>query len=139
VADRDGLTVSPDGLIGMKARALIKLERPAEAARVVIEGISRGVMDMHLGELLDFMERGDVPIVELLDALPEDKKPLIIAQLLQMDPVVADAVLVEMHALHPDDRTILAAGSLVARHLPQESQAYWDHALAQQGLVSVGR
>lgn|GEM_PF-1930631 len=139
VADRDGFTVQSDGLIGMKARALIKLERPAEAARVVIEGISRGVMDVHLGELLDFMERGDVPIVELLDVLPEDKKPLIIAQLLQMDPVVADAVLVEMHALHPDDRTILAAGSLVARHLPQESQVYWDHALAQHGLVPAGR
>jgi len=85
------------------------------------------------------MKRGDVPIVELLEVLPEDKKPLIIAQLLQMDPVVADAVLEEMHALHPNDRTILAAGSLVARHLPQAGQAYWDHALARQGLASVGR
>jgi len=139
VADHDGFTVLPDGLIGMKARSLLKLERPAEAARVVIEGISRGVMDVHLGELLELMDSGGVPMVELLDVLPEDKKPLIIAQLLQMDPVVADAVLVEMHSLHPDDRTILAAGSLVARHLPQESQAYWDHALAQQGLVSAGR
>jgi glycosyltransferase involved in cell wall biosynthesis len=138
VADRDGLTVQPDGLIAMKARALVKLERPADAARVVIEGISRGVMDMHFGELLGFMEAGDVPVTELVDALLDDKKPLILAQLLQIDPEIADRALTQMHAIDPDDRTILAAGSLVARHLQRERQDYWDAALAEQGLVSTG-
>jgi hypothetical protein len=134
VVDYDGLTVSPDGLIGLKARCLVKLERPDEAARLVIEGLARGVMDIHLNELIEFMHQGQVPMSELADALPDDKEQLVVAQLLQINPTVADDILVELHALRPDDRTLLAAASLVAHHLNDERRRYWSGVLAGYGL-----
>ncbi|KJE75633.1 glycosyltransferase [Ferrimicrobium acidiphilum] len=134
VVDYDGLTVSPDGLIGLKARCLVKLDRPDEASRLVIEGLARGVMDIHLNELIELMNQGQVPMSELADALPNDKEQLIIAQVLQIDPSIADDILVELHALRPDDRTLLAAASLVARHLNDERRHYWLGVLAECGL-----
>lgn len=139
VVDRDGLTVTPDALIGLRARALSHLERHDEAARVVIEGISRGVMDMHLNELLSSMEQGDVEIAELVNALPSDKKPLIIAQLLQIEPTKADAVLVAMHECSPSDRTILAAASLVSHRLDPQRRGYWNAILDKEGLLVSSR
>jgi glycosyltransferase involved in cell wall biosynthesis len=134
VADYEGLTVAPDSLIGLKARCLSKLDRPSEAARLVIDGLARGVMDVHLGELLDFMYQGQVPMSELADALPHDKEQLVVAQLLQITPSIADDILVELHALRPDDRTLLAAASLATRHLDDERRHYWSGVLAEYGL-----
>jgi hypothetical protein len=134
VVDHDGLTVSPDGLIGLKARCLVKLERPDEASRLVIEGLGRGVLDVHLKELLGYMSQGKVPMSELADALPNDKEQLVVAQLLQINPTIADDILVELHTLRPDDRTLLAAASLVARHLDDERRHYWSGVLAEYGL-----
>jgi glycosyltransferase involved in cell wall biosynthesis len=134
VVDHDGLTLSPDRLIGLKARCLVKLDRPGEAARLVIEGLARGVMDIHLNELIEFMNQGQVPMSELADALPNDKEQLVVAQLLQINPNVSDGILVELHALRPDDRTLLAASSLVARHLDDERRHYWSGVLAKYGL-----
>ncbi|MHB1733760.1 MAG: tetratricopeptide repeat-containing glycosyltransferase family 2 protein [Ferrimicrobium acidiphilum] len=134
VADYEGLTVAPDSLIGLKARCLAKLDRPGEAARLVIDGLARGVMDLHLGELLDFMDHGQVPMSELADALPNDKEQLVVAQLLQLNPTIADSILVELCTLRPDDRTLLAAASLVTRHLDDERRHYWLGVLAEYGL-----
>jgi glycosyltransferase involved in cell wall biosynthesis len=134
VADYEGLTVVPDALIGLKARCLAKLDRPGDAARLVFEGLTRGVMDLHLGELLDFMDHGQVPMSELADALPNDKEQPVVAQLLQINPTIADSILVELCALRPDDRTLLAAASLVARHLDRGRNDYWSEVLTQQGL-----
>ncbi len=136
VADRDGLTVVPDSLFGLKARCLAKLGRPSEAARLVIEGLTRGVMDVHLGELLDFMNQGQVSMSELADALPSDKEQLVIAQLLQINPSIADNILVELHALRPDDRTLLAGASLVSRHLDSKRSRYWSELIVEHGLNS---
>jgi glycosyltransferase involved in cell wall biosynthesis len=134
VVDYDGLTVSPDGLIGLKARCLVKLKRSDEASRLVIEGLGRGVLDVHLKELIEFMGQGKVPMSELADALPNDKEQLVVAQLLQINPTVADDILVELRTLRPDDRTLLAAASLVARHLEDERRQYWSEVLAEYGL-----
>ena len=132
--DYDGLTIAPDGLIGLKARCLAKLNRSAEAARMIIEGLSRGIMDVHLSDLLDYMEQGQVPLKELADALPNDKEQLVIAQLLQIKPAKADDILVELRVLRPDDRTLLAAASLVARHLDIDRRQFWAEVLAEHGL-----
>jgi hypothetical protein len=93
-------------------------------------------MDIHLGELLDFMDQGQVPMSELADALPSDKEQLVVAQLLQLHPVIADSILVELHALRPDDRTLLAAASLVAGHLDSDRRDYWSETLIKDGLSS---
>ena len=137
VADRDGLTVSPDNLAGLKARALAQLGRHEEAARTILGGLQRGVLEVHLGELIDWMDRGDVPTVELARVLPESKKTLVLAQLLQIDPVVADKVLVELHHENPTDLAILAAASLVAKKLDAERQNSWESILAKAGLVNA--
>lgn len=71
--------------------------------------------------------------------LPVDKKPLIIAQLLQIEPKEADAVLVEMHDFNPSDRTILAAASLVSRHLDPQRRGYWNDILDKEGLLVASR
>jgi len=134
VVDYDGLTVSPDNLIALKARCLAKLDRHCEAARLIIEGLIRGVMDVHLGELLDFMDHDRVPMSELADALPNDKEQLVVAQLLQINPTVADDILMELCALRPDDRTLLAAASLVARNLDNDRKYYWSRVLKEHGL-----
>lgn len=136
VVDYDGLTVSPDGLIGLKARCLVHLGYPDEAARLVIEGLSRKVMDVHLKELLEYMDQGHVPMSELADALPNDKEQLVVAQLLQIEPTVADNILVELRMTRPDDRTLLAAASLVSRRLSDERRQYWSDVLAEYGLNS---
>jgi hypothetical protein len=80
------------------------------------------------------MNQGQVSMSELADALPSDKEQLIIAQLLQINPSIADNILVELHALRPDDQTLLAAASLVARHLDDERRHYWSGVLAEYGL-----
>lgn len=134
VVDRDGLTVNPTTLLGLKARTLSALGRDAEAARVIIAGLAQGVMDVHLVELAGFMERGEVDVAELLAALPDDKEQLVAAQLLQVDPRLADRLLIELIALRPDDRTLLAAASLVGRHLELERASHWSQALIEHGL-----
>ncbi|WP_298212137.1 glycosyltransferase family 2 protein [Ferrimicrobium sp.] len=134
VVDRDGLTVNPTTLLGLKARALAALGRDAEAARVIIAGLAQGVMDVHLAELAGFMERGGVDVAELLAALPDDKEQLVAAQLLQVSPQLADRLLTELIELRPDDRTLLAAASLVGRHLEIERASYWSRVLIEHGL-----
>jgi hypothetical protein len=91
-------------------------------------------MDVHLKELLEYMDQGQVPMSELADALPNDKEQLVVAQLLQIDPAVADNILVELRVTRPDDRTLLAAASLVARRLSDERRQYWSGVLAEYGL-----
>ncbi len=134
VFDHDGLTVNPDTLLGLKARALSQLGRDAEAAHLIIAGLAKGVMDVHLVELVGFMERGKVDVAELLAALPEDKEQLVAAQLLQVEPDLADRLLVELLALRPEDRTLLATASLVGRRLELDRAIYWSRVLMDDGL-----
>ncbi|MGC9156448.1 MAG: tetratricopeptide repeat-containing glycosyltransferase family 2 protein, partial [Ferrimicrobium sp.] len=137
VADRDGLTVSPDNLAGLKARALAQLGRHEEAAQTILGALQRGVLEVHLGELIDWMNQGDVPMTELAKAIPDSKKTLVLAQLLQIDPVVADQVLVELHDANPTDLAILATASLVAKQLDSQRQTSWQSTLAKAGLVNA--
>ncbi|WP_298212661.1 TPR domain-containing glycosyltransferase [Ferrimicrobium sp.] len=135
VADYDGLTVSPDSVVGLKARALAQLGRYEEASHTTLAGLARGLLEVHLGELIDWMDQGDVPVGEFARVLPNSKKTLVLAQLLQIDPVVADRVLVELHCENPTDLAILATASLVAKKLDTERQVSWDSVLAKAGLV----
>ncbi len=134
VADADGLTVDPIRLSGIRAQALAGMGRPGDAVAAILEGLRSGLLDIHLGVLVGWMDEAGVELSELARAIPRDKQKVVVAQLLQINAEMADRVITGLLAETPGERTLLAAASLVARILPLERAAWWSRILVDAGL-----
>jgi tetratricopeptide (TPR) repeat protein len=135
IFEDDGFSIDPLGLVSLKAISLAELGRVSEAVSLVLEALaSDGVLDIHLAQLIEWMDRANTGYAVLATALPESKKKLVVAQLLQMNPEKADAVLEELWSSSPDDRVFLAAASLVAKRLDLERAGVWSARLVEAGL-----
>ncbi|HZU80938.1 MAG TPA: glycosyltransferase, partial [Acidimicrobiales bacterium] len=99
--DDDGFEYRSTTLAVQKAQAFAALDRPGEAADALLGALfDVGVLDAHLGTLVDYLQRAGRPLTALSSAIPVDRIALFLAQVLQLRPATGDAVLEALFASH---------------------------------------
>ena len=131
-SDADGFAPSPGAVAAHKAQALSALDRFGEAADVLMATLGEdGVLDTHLGSLVDFMTKGDRPFSLLADLIPADRIKLFMAQVLQLKPDVADSVLEAWIPSGVATQTLLATAAALAPRLSIERAMVWSARLRE--------
>ncbi len=139
MVDDDGFEYDPSMFAQKRADSLVALGRFSEAADALLAGLSdRGVLDDHLGTLVDYLERAGRPLTDLTRAIPADNLPLFLAQVLQLVPTVADQVL-EAAATDAGDGAdvpleVLATAANLAPRLAVDRALVWSSRLRARGL-----
>jgi GT2 family glycosyltransferase len=140
-SDADGFGVAAGMVAAQKAQALAALGRVGEAADSLLAALSEeGVLDTHLGALVDYMRRSGRPLASLAEVMPGDRSLLFMAQVLQLQPEAADAVLEACFAARSGGappQTVLAAASKLAVQLPIERALVWSSRLRQAGQAQA--
>ena len=133
-SDADGFAPSPGTVAAHKAQALSALGRFAEAADVLMATLGEdGVLDTHLGSLVDFMAKADRPFSLLAGLIPADRTKLFMAQVLQLKPDVADRVLDAWIPSGVATQALLATAAALAPRLPIERAMIWSARLREAG------
>ena len=132
--DEDGFVYTASMLAPMRAEALAGLGRHGDAADVLLAAMAdHGVLDTHLGALIDLLERAGRPIDTIADAIPEQQLPSFLAQLLQLAPAVADRALEALWDRGRHELPVLATAATMARSLPLERAMVWSSRLRAAG------
>lgn len=136
--DEDGFEYPRAVLAQQRATALAALGRNGEAADLLLAVLGdTGVLDQHLGEVIDHLQRAGRPLSELAQRIPEDRQKLFLAQLLQLRPETADAALDACFAARPAAPAVLAAGGSLARRLPLDRALVWSARLRGAGYLDA--
>jgi GT2 family glycosyltransferase len=137
VSNRDGFSQSSGAIAVFRAQALTALGRPGEAADALLGVLGEdGVLDTHLGRVVELLESSGRDLGDLAAALPVGKLKLFMAQLLQLSSEAADRTLEACYA-GPLDRTIvLAAASKLAQRLETQRSIVWSARLRQAGFAA---
>lgn len=146
VSDADGFAPPPGLVAAQKARALSALGRQGEAADVLLGSLSEdGVLDTHLGDLVQDMIIANRPLATLAHAIPADRVVMFMAQVLQLQDEPADAVLEAYFSTGCNAVPVLATASKLAMRLQIERALVWSARLRQAGhahacpLISIAR
>jgi GT2 family glycosyltransferase/tetratricopeptide (TPR) repeat protein len=135
--DDDGFEVGRYMYAVPRAQALDGLGRTSDAADVLLEVlVDQGVIDVHLGILVESLRRADRPLDELAAAIPAGKAPNFLAQVLQLPPDTADEVLEACVRQMEDSRVVLATAATLARGLSIERALTWSARMRQAGFTS---
>ena len=136
--DDDGFEYDATMFAQQRAESLSALGRSGEAADALLSVMAdRGVLDSHLGTVVEYLDRAGRPLVDLALALPADQLPQFLAQVLQLREDVADRVLESCFEHRPDDTLpVLATAATLARRLPLERALPWSARLRASGLDS---
>ncbi|HEY7946182.1 MAG TPA: glycosyltransferase, partial [Acidimicrobiales bacterium] len=135
--DDDGFEVANHMLAVERAQALNGLGRTSDAADVLLEVlVDQGVIDVHLGSLVENLRRADRPLDELAAAIPPAKAPQFLAQLLHLTAETADEVLEACVRQMDDTRVVLATAATLARHLPVERALVWSARMRDAGFAA---
>lgn len=137
--DDDGFEYDPSMFAQKRAESLAELGRFSEAADALLAGMSdRGVLDTHLGAVVEHLDRAERPLTDLTRAIPPDNLPLFLAQVLQLVPSVADRVLeaaVNGAGNEADvPLEVLATAANLAPHLAVDRALVWSSRLRARGL-----
>ena len=133
-SDADGFAPSPGAVAAHKAQALSALDRFGEAADTLMSTLGEdGVLDTHLGSLIEYMTKSGRPLASLAGLVPPDRVKLFMAQVLQLRPDVADRVLEAWLPSGLGTRTLLAAAATLAVRLPIERALVWSARLRTSG------
>ena len=136
-SDADGFAPSAGTVAAHKAQALSALGRFGEAADVLMATLGEdGVLDTHLGSLVDFMAKADRPFSLLAGLIPADRIKLFMAQVLQLKPDVADSVLDAWIPSGVARQALLATAAALAPRLPIERAMVWSARLRQAGQTA---
>ncbi len=136
--DLDGFEYGPHLVAHERARALLGLGRPGEAAEVLLASLrSRDGIDGHLGLLVEALEAAGRDPAEIYDALGSARLRAFVPPLLQLEPEKADAVLEAWCAREPGNLSVLAGAARVATRLSVERQLVWSARLRHAGLASA--
>ena len=132
--DADGFAPAAGLIAAQKAQALMSRSDYAAAADVLLAGLNEeGVLDTHLGSLVDCMRVAGRSLDELASSIPQNRITLFMAQVLQLRADVADEVLEAAFAVRSDQTPVLAAASTLALRLPLERALVWSYRLRQVG------
>ena len=137
--DDDGFEYDPSMFAQKRAESLAELGRFSEAADALLAGMcDRGVLDTHLGTVVEHLDRAERPLTDLTRAIPPDNLPLFLAQVLQLVPTVADRVLeaaVDGAGAEADvPLEVLATAANLAPHLAVDRALVWSSRLRARGL-----
>ena len=117
-----------------RATSLAELGRSSEAADVLITTLfDEGVLDTHLGALIDYLQQAGRPLTELAAVIPPGNAPSFLAQVLQLQPEPADAVLDACLGRMGNPDAVLAAAATLARRLPLDRSLLWSARLRAAG------
>jgi GT2 family glycosyltransferase/tetratricopeptide (TPR) repeat protein len=134
--DDDGFEYDATMFAQQRAESLSALGRSSEAADALLSVLAdRGVLDSHLGTVVEYLDRAGRPLGDLALALPSDQLPQFLAQVLQLREDVADRVLEACFECRPaESLAVLATAATLARRLPLERALQWSARLRELGL-----
>ena len=134
--DDDGFEVGSHMFAVQRAEALEGLGRLGEAADVMLEVlVDQGVIDVHLGVLVDRLRRAGRPLEDLAAAIPAAKAPNFLAQVLQLPPDTADEVLESCVVPMEATQAVLATAATLARRLPIDRALVWSARMRGAGFT----
>ncbi len=135
--DDDGFEVGIDMLAVPRAEALEGLGRTSDAADVLLDVlVNQGVIDVHLGILVENLRRAGRPLHELAAAIPGGKAPNFLAQVLQLPDGIADELLDACLRQMADGRVVLATAATLARILPIDRSLTWSARMREAGFAA---
>jgi tetratricopeptide (TPR) repeat protein len=136
--DDDGFEYDATMFAQQRAESLSALGRSGEAADALLSVMAdRGVLDSHLGTVVEYLDRAGRSLEVLALSLPADQLPQFLAQVLQLREDVADRVLEACFEHRPADSfAVLATAATLARRLPLERALPWSARLRACGLES---
>jgi hypothetical protein len=135
--DEDGKAVRRDNLLKVEVVALHRIGRSDEAVQRLLDAITHGVSDLHLVDVLQLLRSADVPVVKLVEALPEPLWKPFLAQVLQAPPSLGDEMLEAMWQHRPADPGVLAAAVRLGPTLSVLRALEWSSRLRAAGLVGA--
>lgn len=137
-SDADGFAPAAGLVAAQKARAFMSRSEHGKAADALLTGLNEdGVLDTHLGSLVECMQASGRNLTELASAIPADRITLFMAQVLQLHSEIADQLLEATMAVRPDPTPVLAAAATLATKLPLERAIIWSQRLRQAGHDQV--
>ena len=115
--DDDGFEYDATMFAQQRAESLSALGRSSEAADALLSVLAdRGVLDSHLGTVVEYLDRAGRSLSDLALALPADQLPQFLAQVLQLREDVADRVLEACFECRPaESLAVLATAATLAR------------------------
>ena len=142
--DDDMFEYRASQFMGIRARALSALGRYSEASDLLLHTLSEeGVLDAHLGDLIDALERSGRSVAEVALALKKGNSLVpFMAQLVQLPPDKADAVLEACYVRwgssgdHGVPSEVMATAAIVARRLDLARALEWAMRIRGMGIVS---
>jgi GT2 family glycosyltransferase/tetratricopeptide (TPR) repeat protein len=135
--DDDGFEVSGHMFAVQRAEALEGLGRTSDAADVMLAVLKdQGVIDVHLGILVESLRRTGRPLDELAAAIPATNAHNFLAQVLQLAPDTADEVLEACLRQMEDARVVLATAATLARGLPIDRALLWSARMRDLGFTT---
>lgn len=133
-SDHDGFAPATGTVAAHKAQALAALGRWGNAADTLMATLGEdGVLDTHLGSLIDYMIKGDRPLDSLPRLVPVERIKLFMAQLLQLIPNVADKVLEAWIESGVERQAVLATAASISTRLSVERAVVWSARLRSAG------
>jgi tetratricopeptide (TPR) repeat protein len=134
--DDDGFEYDATMFAQQRAESLSALGRSSEAADALLSVLAdRGVLDSHLGLVIEYLDRAGRTLEDLALALPADQLPQFLAQVLQLREDVADRILEACFEHRPaESLAVLATAATLARRLPLERALQWSARLRACGL-----
>ena len=133
--DDDGFEVGRHMFAVQQAEALDGLGRVGEAADVLLDVlVTQQVIDVHLGILVESLRRAGRSLDAVAAAIPPDKAPQFLAQVLQLVPETADEVLEACAARAPGQPAVLATAATLASRLPVDRALVWSARMREAGF-----
>ncbi len=134
IADDDGFAYTAAMLAPMRAQALAACGRLGDAADTLLAVLTdNGVLDTHLGTVIDYLQQAGRPLSALSAAIPDDSQPMLLAQVLQLRPDIADATLDACWESGAHRLAVLATAATAARSLPIDRAIVWSARLREAG------
>ncbi len=131
----DGLEVAFDHYVPEMVECLSQLGRPAEAAELLLDYFENdGVLDVHLGRLVELVKEAAIPISRLARSVKNVGQESFYAQFLQLDPNLADEVLEQIYLGGDHSTILLATAAKVALMLDLERMLEWGARLRMSGF-----
>ncbi|MHB1486744.1 MAG: glycosyltransferase [Acidimicrobiales bacterium] len=134
--DDDGFEYDISMFSHFRAEAQAALGRFDEAAESLLDALhAKGILDTHLGTLVDYLDRAGRPLNDLAQAIPSERVQMFLAQVLQLRPELADRVLEACWESLGQEIPVLATVVSLASRLPVQRSLVWSARLRQQGLI----
>ena len=136
--DEDGFEHTTAKLAKLRADALAGLGRVGESVDVLLSVLGEmGILDTHLGVLVERLQAQGRPLSELAGAMPHEQLPIFLAQIRQLRTDIADSVLDACFASTLPKTPVLAAAASMARQLPIDRALVWSARLRAAGHVEA--